>query len=389
MSRILLVANPGSASRKYALFEAGQQIAKLHFEYLGNHERIACTLEHGGGTTDIPVDLTRLDDATEHIVPIFEAHQLLDSKQQINAIGLRVVAPGSYFLSDHVVDDDFLMWLQAAHDRAPLHITATINELDALRRQFPGEQIIGVSDSAFHITKPERAWNYGIPLQTADTYDIKRFGYHGLSVASVIRQTLLPHKVIVCHLGSGASITAVHAQKSIDTTMGYSPLEGLIMSTRSGSIDASAISVLRQTKQLDDHALETYLNTQSGLLGLGGSADVRELLEREQSGDPRATLALDTFVYTIQKGIGSMAAALNGVDALVLTGTIGERSSPLRMRIVSGTSHLGFEIDTAANTNLATGNATPIQATRSKPILVIPTQEEQEIAQHMLTMLSE
>jgi len=384
---LLLVANPGSASRKYALFEGSRQLAKLHFEH--RDKQIVCTLDYDGTHENVPVQITRLEDAANQIVPLLEARRLLSGDQQLAAIGLRIVAPGSYFLSDHVIDDEFVSRLQAAHDQAPLHIDATLVELDTLRRHFPREQIIGISDSAFHITKPERAWNYGIPLATADAHDIKRFGYHGLSVASVVRQTLLPHKVIVCHLGSGASITAVHAEKSIDTTMGYSPLEGLIMSTRSGSLDASATRVLKKVEHLNDDELEVYLNHRSGLLGLGGSGDVRELLGREETGDPRATLALDTFVYSVQKGIGAMVAALNGVDALVFTGTIGERSALLRARIIDRMTYLGFELDATANTVSNPRGVIQVHATHSKPILVIPTQEEQEMAQHMLTILSE
>ncbi len=384
---LLLIANPGSASRKYALFSGTHQLAKLHFEYSG--DRIVCTLEHDNTRQTIPTEITQLDDTVSQIVPIFESRRLLGGDIQLTAIGLRIVAPGSYFLSDHVVDDEFCARLQAAHDRAPLHIAATLRELDILRSTFAGHQVIGVSDSAFHITKPERAWNYGIPLETADLHDIKRFGYHGLSVASVIKQTLLPHKVIVCHLGSGASVTALYAEKSFDTTMGYSPLEGLIMSTRSGSIDASAISTLKQVEHLDDQALETYLNHRSGLLGLGGSADMRELLDREHAGDARATLALDTFVYSVQKGIGSMTAALDGVDALVFTGTIGERSAPIRRRIVDQTHYLGFELNVTANNDTTVDTVCQIHTNASKPIFVIPTQEEREIAQHMFTILAQ
>lgn len=385
-SPLLLIANPGSASRKYALFEGPKQLAKLHFEH--SQGSIICTLHHGVTTKEIPTTITALHNATSQVLPILEAQQLITPPKPIGAIGLRIVAPGAYFLRNHSINDEFYRQLNLAHSRAPLHITATLSELKQLQGQFAATQIIGVSDSAFHSTKPSHAWNYGIPLHTADTHDIKRFGYHGLSVASVVRNANITGKVIVCHLGSGASVTAVEAGKSSDTTMGFSPLEGLIMGTRSGSIDASALAVIKQVEHLNDQALETYLNTKSGLLGLGGTADIRELLTRESSGDAQAALALATFVYSIQKGIGAMAAAINGADTLIFTGTIGERSAVLRQRIAANLSYLGFLVGQHANTAVTLPVATHIQAAHSKPVLVIPTREEQEIALQILTMLS-
>jgi acetate kinase len=297
-----------------------------------------------------------------------------------------VVAPGAYFLQDHEIDDGFIQRLEMHEQKAPLHIAATLGELRMLRKEFGSATIVGVSDSNFHITKPDYAWNYGISLDLADQFDIKRFGYHGISSASVVevlrgKRPPLPSRLIICHLGSGASVTAVHRGKSVDTTMGYSPLEGVIMSTRSGNIDYAAARTIKNICDFTDESLEEYLNTQSGLLGLGGSGDIRELLRREQEGDNQARLALATYVHSVQKAIGQMAAVLGGVDALVFTGTVGERSAPIRSRVAAKLHYLGLVLDEVAN-GVCDSPAEPTDTSHksSRPIYVVATREAAEIA---------
>lgn len=380
----ILIANPGSASRKYALYDGQQERAQLHFEWGQN--KVLCTLNHDGNAQVVPVEVADLTDAASHVMTILQTAGLLPASEQISKIGLRVVAPGAYFLQDHVVDDDFAAALKAAQPRAPLHVAATLEELQTLRQEFPATPIIGVSDSVFHVTKPDYAWNYGIPLADADRLDVKRFGYHGLSVASVVhtlkKAQKLPAKLVVCHLGSGASVTAVHGGKSLDTTMGYSPLDGIIMATRSGSIDPTAVNVLKTELKLDDAQMETYLNTQSGLLGLGGSSDLRELVARADAGDHYADLAINTYVFAIQKAIGQMAAALGGLDVLVFTGTVGERSAPVRHRVMQRLHYLDLLIDEHAN-QTCDGSAQLTNIARlanSKPVFVTATDESAEMS---------
>lgn len=382
---LVLVANPGSASRKYALFEGTTERAKLHFEWIDGS--ISYTLTGINNPSD-QIDLTTLEAATSQVLPLFRRHSLIAEGEAVAAIALRIVAPGSYFLTNRLIDDEYMAKLHQAKNHAPLHVEAILTELNHLRQEFPTLPVYGISDSAFHSTKPERAWNYGISLELADRLEIKRFGYHGLSVLSSIKQISTPNKTIVCHLGSGASVTAVQNDKSIDTTMGYSPLEGLIMSTRSGSLDTAAASRLKNELEYDDREFETYLNTQSGLKGLGGSSDIRELLKREETGNPQAHLAVETYIYTIQKGIGQMAAALKGADYLVFTGTVGERSSSIRGRVVEALDYLGFRLDPAAN-DATVNPKTPkaIHAQNSKIVHVIPAQEEKEMAKHVLNFL--
>ncbi|HET8669325.1 MAG TPA: hypothetical protein VFM05_01505, partial [Candidatus Saccharimonadales bacterium] len=254
MEPLTLIANPGSASRKYALY-AGQTVrAQLHFEYLDYH--IVCTIHKDGTYEHAPVELKDFNEAAVKLPDLLHKHKLLSNKEHISRVGLRIVAPSSFFLGDHLIDDEVVARLEALEPHAPLHISATLHELRSLRKVFDGLPIVGVSDSAFHITKPDYAWNYGLPLEDADRLEIKRFGYHGISVASVVRTLQgtekLPPKVIICHLGSGASITAVHGGKSMDTTMGYSPLEGVVMSTRSGTIDFTAVRALKEAFNYND-----------------------------------------------------------------------------------------------------------------------------------------
>ena len=391
MEPLILIANPGSASRKYALYQGTTSRADIHFEF--EDGKIICGIKTATDSFSLTTDLTDLSTVSSEIVAILHNKQILTQDETIHTIGLRFVAPGNYFAQDHIIDDEFVSRLQATLPRAPLHISATLGELQELRRQFADTTIVGVSDSAFHNTKPDYAMNYGLPLEDADRFEIKRYGYHGLSIMSVVQilqsANTLPSKVIIAHLGSGASVSAVLNGKSVDNTMGYSPLEGLIMSTRSGTIDATVTSVLRNELKLDDSGLENYLNKQSGLLGLGGSDDIRELLVREANGDLRATLALDTYAYSVQKAIAQMAVALDGIDTLVFTGTVGLRSAPMRRRIMSRLHHLGIHLDETLNDQCdASKNIVSIQSSDSKFITVISTDEHLSIVTRVEEVLS-
>ncbi len=388
---LTLIANPGSASRKYALYRDDHQVAALHFEY--TEGRIVCRGCFHERFEPIPVDLHDLTNVASQVIPVLREHNLMHDPETIERIGLRVVAPSSFFLTDRLLDNETVVHLRELEDRAPLHIGATLQEFDALRDIFPHATIAGVSDSAFHATKPDYAWNYGVRLQDADRFEIKRFGYHGISIAAIVHTLSqagkLPPRIIIAHLGSGASITAVHGGKSLDTTMGYSPLEGLIMATRVGSIDPTASNMLQSQLHLNDEQMEDYLNSHSGLLGLSEiSSAINELLDHEAEGNHNAALALNTYTFVAQKAIGSMAAAMAGVDMLVFTGTVGERSGQIRQRITERLHFLDFTLDDKANdtctdpTELTRIN----QLTQSKPIYVVPTDEAGEMLRRVRTL---
>jgi len=381
---LTLVSNPGSTSRKYVFYKDLVAILRLHIEQADGG--IVCTIETQNKSQQIKTGLDDVSEASEHIMSWAQQHGSLDADIHIDRIGLRVVAPGEFFLADHIVDESVVQKLEQARSRAPLHIRATLDEYYSLHAAFPAATIVCVSDSLFHITKPDYAWNYGLPLDISDKLELKRFGYHGLSVSSIVRSlnehNLMLPKVIVCHIGGGVSVTALHHGKSIDTTMGYSPLDGTIMATRSGSVDWPSIKVLSEHFSLDPSATETFLNTQCGLEGLGGSSDVRELLEREAAGDRRAHLALDTYIYSLQKSIGQMVAALGGIDAIVLTGTIGERSAPVRSRLLRSFNYLHIRLDEQKKNSYMPSRA-PTDISKhgeSKAIYALQTDESYEIA---------
>lgn len=387
---LILVANPGSSSRKYALYESDKLAlrAELHIE--SSDGQIVATLRTNSGSRQVETTLSEVHDAPREVRGILIRENILNENEAITAIGLRVVAPGSYFMEDRVISDEVIAKLEEAKSLAPIHIFATLEELKILREYFGQTPVVAVSDSAFHRTKPPYAWNYGINIQDADSLEIKRYGYHGISVASAVDELWnrgkLPPKVVVCHLGSGSSVSAIFHGRSIDNTMGFTPLEGVLMATRSGDISPGAVRALQTKLGMDWSGTESYLNQRGGLLGIGGSNDIRDLIEREKNGDHLAHLALTTLVHTIHKAIGSMIATLNGCDLLVFTGTVGERSAILRKRIVA---HLEF-VDFIIDGNLNDGCTEPDQLTsisqsaKSKPIIIIPTNESVEIAKRTL-----
>ena len=391
-SPLILVANPGSASRKYGVFQNGSERASVHVEHDG-HGLVGHIIVRGKKEDFTPTS-NQLEDVSGELLNTLKSHHVLDADEKIDAIGLRLVAPSSFFLGDYVIDEAILKRVQELEHVAPLHIKATLGEYEHLSGDFDQTPIVLVSDSAFHKTKPDYAWNYGIKLDDADKYDVKRFGYHGLSVEACVRSLSklgkLTPRMVVCHLGSGSSVTAVFNGKSIDTSMGYSPLEGLVMSTRSGTIDYEAVLALKRSLKLNDDEMEEYLYTKSGLLGLGKSDDIRTLIENEANGDHQANLALATFAHTIRKQIGGMITAMNGIDALIFTGTVGERSSTLRKRIVSHLQYVDIHLDGDVNEmTLQPDTITNIaQIPQSKPILVVPTNEAQEIAEHVSAVLN-
>lgn len=379
---LILVVNPGSSSRKYALYEDTQELASVHFEKEEN--RVVCALKtQDGKKQDVAVSMSDVAEAVAEVAPILTKYKL---PTNFSAIAIRVVAPSAAFARDRLLDDATIAELERIQNRAPLHITGTLGEVRHIKQAFPSVPLVLISDSAFHQTKPAEALYYGFSTELADKYDIKRYGYHGLSVRSAVESMkdhdmLLP-KVIVCHLGSGSSISAVADGASVENSMGYSPLEGLMMATRSGSLDLSAALVLKHELSLSDDQLEEFLNKKAGLLGVSGSSnDIRELLKLEEAGDEHAKLALDILVYRIRGMIGQMAASMHGVSAIVFTGTVGERSAPIRQRIIEGLDYLGFALNDSRNESaFEPREIEDISGLKSKPILIIPTNEGRQMA---------
>lgn len=381
---LVLVVNPGSASRKYALYSDGTKLSTIHFEF--EDGKVISKLSYKGQQFPDSYADADLSTVSRYILPLLNKYQVINADDVISAIGIRVVAPSKRFAADQLADDSAIAALENVQLRAPLHVGTVLSEIRQLKENVPQVPIVIISDSAFHSTKPEWAWHYGIDTELAEKHDIKRYGFHGISVGSVVRNlqqaNMLASKTIVCHLGSGSSITAVVDGKSVETTMGYTPLEGLMMETRVGNIDPSAVVAIKRELQLEDNAVEEYLNKKCGLLGVSGSTnDVRQLLAKEKQGDDRAKLALKMFVYRIQQAIGQMAASMGGADQLVFTATIGERSMPIRERVLENLGYLGFFNNKEANDALfEPKEPTSIGTAESKPVIVISTDESSEIA---------
>lgn len=391
---LVLAVNPGSASKKYALYKKNKLVVSVHFEFVS--DVIVCEIKNSKQAVQLHGVAENMNQCSELLLPLLKDHGFLAQNATILAIGIRVVAPSGFFLKNRFLDDDSWAILSELRSKAPLHIGTTLSELETLVRIFPEIPIYLVSDSAFHAQKPDYVWNYGISLDIADAHDIKRFGYHGISVESIVQKlaahSLLEPKLIVCHLGSGSSVTAVLNGASIDTTMGYSPLEGVLMSTRCGSIDVVAAHELKHRLGLDDEGLEKLLNNQSGLLGVSGfSDDIRELIDAEQAGNHKASLALEMYCYSVKKAIGQMVAALGGVDTLVFTGTVGARSATIRRRIMTDLEYLNLAINNSLNESsyepVAPMKINP--RTRQKNILVVTTDESYEIALRTATAVKD
>ncbi|MBL7045038.1 MAG: acetate kinase [Parcubacteria group bacterium] len=316
MEKKYLIINLGSVSKRYAIYNGKEEQLSEHFE-------------------KDEMDLVDFENTCEKFIE-------QTKEESIAGIGLRVVASGSYFREDKIIDDEYLKKLKKVKDRAPLHLSPVIDEIEKLKKLLPSIPMIGVSDSAFHSNLPRHSSIYNIPQDDAKSGDIYKFGYHGIAIQSALRKIQeeegsIPARIIVAHLGGGASVTAVKDGKSFDTSMGATPLEGLPMSTRVGNIDAGALIELAKEKNMNLDQLNEYLNTKCGLLGISGkTGHIKELFDLKDSGDENAKLALEVFVYNIKKYIGAYTAVLGGLDLLIFSGTISERSSSMREMILDG-----------------------------------------------------
>ncbi len=379
-----LVINPGSSSKKYAFFRGDHELCSVRFEHV----------KEGYGKC---VNIDGVQHACEHVEPIEYAEGVratievavnrgvIHDISDITRIGIRIVAPHTHFTSHRPIGGREMEVLESLSSIAPLHIPHLLEEIRTLRDVCGDVPILGVSDSAFHRTIPEYVRTYSVRSSDREAYHLIRYGYHGLSVASVTDEvarlrTDMPERMAVVHMGSGVSVTALKDGKSIDTTMGFSPGSGLIMSTRGGDIDAGAFIHLMRMKGFSLDEAERYLYKESGLTGLSGSDDLRIVLGRCARGDRDAQLARDAFFYRVSLAITGYAGVLGGLDALVLTGTACERNPEIRARLLKTLSYLGMEIDEAKNEALLEGGGLISTPTSRILAYLIPTQEMREIA---------
>lgn len=378
---IILISNPGSLSRKYALFKGDELITTIHFEVIKN------TVMYSLGSGDSKLaKISHITFASSVLTKILIENDFLTSVNDINAVAIRVVAPSEYFQQNRIMNNIAIGKLKSQEVTDPIHVNATLQELYLLEHYFPDKKIIGISDSAYHATMPVYATTYGIPKDIAKKLNIKRYGYHGISVQSVVNQLevngVLNDKIVVCHLGGGSSVTAVLNGNSIDTTMGYSPLEGIVMSTRSGNIDPSALNILQDYLKLSAHNFQDFLYYQCGLKGISGkTGDIRELIDFEKKDHDASKLALQVYASSVQKSIGQMATTLNGIESLIFTGTIGERSYTMRERICQKLQYLGIELNNTRNKKINLTNKIIKTNTSGSPvsIFVVPSNEVNEM----------
>ncbi len=342
---------------------------------------------------------------TEGTVERLDANALLPAAQKvfeqcqpfgIDAVGHRVVQGGARFSEPTRVTPDILRDLHGLEELDPLHNPTEVALIEAASRLLPDAPAVAVFDTAFHRTLPEVAWRYGLPSELSDRLGLRRYGFHGISHRYVSGRLLEclgreAHgtRLITCHLGSGASVCAVRDGESVDTSMGLTPLEGLVMGTRSGDVDPGLLLYLLRTQDMTAEHLDDLLNHDSGLKGLAGQNDVRDLERAAEEGDQRAGMALDIFAYRVRKYLGAYAAALGGLDAVAFTGGIGEHAAKMRARICVGLDFLGLRLDQDCNGTVTGNEAMRISADAGPvPLWVIPTDEERQIAREVRVALS-
>ncbi|MDD5687975.1 MAG: acetate kinase [Elusimicrobia bacterium] len=393
-----LVLNSGSSSIKYELFDidSGMCIALGQIEAIGTEGTI---LEHIQENKEIKIPIIAADHtaAIEEVLKILTSSKdgVIKNSREISAVGHRIVHGGEYFKEPVIVDKDVKKKLEMCYDIAPLHNPHNVKGIFAIEVLMPDVVQVVVFDTAFHQTIPEYAYLYALPYRFYQQFKIRKYGFHGISnqyiterLSQIVNSPIEKLKIINCHLGSGASITAIKYGKSIDTSMGFTPLEGLIMGTRSGDIDPSIPIHLMSLESLKPHDVQSLLNKQSGLLGISGiSPDMRTVIKKSEQGDKRATLAIDMFCYRIKKYISSYLGVLNGCDYIVFSAAIGERSSLIRKKILSDMDSLGIIIDDEKNMK-CNNCESDISDKKSKiKVFVIPTNEAMVIAAHTKKLL--
>jgi acetate kinase len=321
-----------------------------------------------------------------------ELTSILAGLEGVDAVGHRVVHGGDRFRAAVRVDGAIVDALRDLTDLAPLHQPASLAALDAVTRALPGLPTIACFDTAFHATLPPAAATYALPAEWSERWGLRRYGFHGLSHSYASRRAAemlgdRPNRMVTCHLGAGASLAAVRDGRSVETSMGFTPLEGLVMATRPGSIDPGLVLWLLEHADLDEHAVAGAFEHESGLRGLAGTADMREVLRRCDEGDGQARLALDVYEHRLRAGVAGMAAALRGLDVLVFTGGVGENSPRVRELACDGLRFLGVSIDAAANAR-ARGDRDLSGPDADVSVLVIAAREDLEIARQVRATLA-
>ena len=393
----ILVINCGSSSLKYQLINSETEgvLAKGLCERIGIDGMLTYQPE-GGEKEKSEIAMPTHTEAINAVLAALtnEKSGVIKSLSEVGAVGHRVVHGGEKFTSSCLINDESMKAIEECNDLAPLHNPANLIGIRACQELMPGVPMVAVFDTAFHQTMPDVAYTYCIPYEYYEKYKVRRYGFHGTSHSYVSKRTAeivgKPYdqmKIIVCHLGNGASISAVNCGKSVDTSMGLTPLEGLVMGTRSGDLDPAIIDFVGKKEGLSLDEMNEVLNKKSGMLGISGvSSDGRDLEAAAETGNKRAQLALDVFDYRVIKYIGAYAAAMNGVDAIAFTAGIGENNIKMRKDVCSSLTYLGVKLDEEKNN--VRGEERIISADDSKvQVLLVPTNEELAIARETLALV--
>lgn len=387
----VLVLNCGSSSIKYQFIDTTEKIAlaKGQVERIGMSSAVLTHQPHQKEKIKIVGEILDHTIAIEYVIAVLLSpnHGVIKDKKEIDAVGHRVVHGGETFSGSVLITDQVMKALKDNIELAPLHNPPNIKGIQATKQHLTNTPQVGVFDTSFHIKMPPRAFLYGIPYELYKKYKIRRYGFHGTShrfvserAAAMLGKPVDQLKIITAHLGNGCSMAAVDGGRSVDTTMGFTPLEGLLMGTRSGDIDTSVILYIMAKEELNLSEANTLLNKHSGLIGISGeSSDMREIENAVADGNKKAKNAFDVFNYRIKKYIGAYAAAMGGLDALVFTGGIGENSDLVRTEVCDNMKFLGIELDAELNKN-PKGEADLSTPTSKVRILRIPTNEELVIA---------
>lgn len=398
---IVLILNAGSSSIKYQLYdvEGKKVMAKGMVDKIGMADSYLLNKRNDGDEVKLEGEIVDHQAGIEYVLGVLvsEKHGSIEKLEDINAVGHRVVHGGESFHSSALINDQVIEKIKACVPLAPLHNPPNLKGIEAVTELLPGIHQVAVFDTAFHQTMPRSAYMYAIPYSLYKKYGLRRYGFHGTShqfvssrACEIIGVDYQTQKIITCHLGNGASITAIKHGKSVDTSMGLTPVEGMIMGTRSGDLDLGVLTYIIDKEELGVKEANTLINKHSGILGISGvSSDMREVERAAEDGNNRARLALDMYDYRIIKYIGSYTAAMSGVDLIVFTGGIGENASRVRESVCKRFGYMGLEFDSEKNKDLRGQEAIISKSDSKIKVLVVPTNEELVIAQETLKVLAE
>ncbi len=387
----VLVLNCGSSSIKFQLvnMETTAVLSKGIVEKIGLSASLI-KLEKNGDKTKLDYEVPEHTKGIEYILDILTSkdHGPIDSLDEIEAVGHRVAHGGEKFSKSVYINEDVIHEIESVSNLAPLHNPNNLKGIYAIQKLMPETPQVAVFDTAFHQTMPEYAYMYALPYEMYEKHGVRRYGFHGTSHKFVAQQAckalnvnIEDQKIITCHLGNGASVAAIDHGQSVDTSMGLTPVEGLIMGTRSGDLDLGALTFIMEKENLDYKSANNLINKKSGMLGITGvSPDMREIREAAEEGNDRAKMGLDMYAYRVKKYIGSYVAAMNGIDIIVFTGGIGENDWETRADILKNMDYLGVKFDEAGNENVKAEQKIITKPDSKVISMIVPTNEELVIA---------